>query len=141
MFRLPIERQQYLCSAPGSVAQPCSVSGLWQVESLSRYAYNSRGQVTARCEVDPLNATAMAYACNSAAPAPTGVRKSTTTYCDAIGSNCPLIGLVTQTDGPRTNVADTTTLAYYAADASTCASTRRLSSTRPYMSAGLSLTR
>ena len=131
-FRVPTERNVYKCSAPSlTIAQPCSGAGgsnLWQLESLSRFAYNIRGQSTARCEVDPGNTPALAYICGSATNAPSGVRQSLTSYCEsadvaAPGSTCPLLGLVKSMDGARTNATDVTTYSYYAADASTCATT------------------
>ncbi|MGH8108674.1 MAG: DUF6531 domain-containing protein, partial [Arenimonas sp.] len=52
------------------------------LEAKTKYAYNARGQVTASCQIDPTNSTAMAYVCGSATNAPTGVRQSTTAYCE-----------------------------------------------------------
>ncbi len=51
-------------------------------------------------------------------------RVSSTTYCEATdvtAGTCPLVGLVTQVDGPRTDVADITAYSYYASDDVTCA--------------------
>jgi RHS repeat-associated protein len=86
------------------------------------WAYNVRGQQTGRCEVDPAVSAAMSYSCGSAAKAPTGVRQWLTSYCDTVdGTQCPQIGLVLSQDGPRTDVADTTTYRYYlTADESGC---------------------
>jgi len=78
----------------------------------SNWTYNSRGQMLTRTETDPQNA---------AVPA----RTWTTKYCEQTNINtgtCPLIGLVTQVDGPRTDVSDITTYIYRAADDPTCAS-------------------
>ncbi|WP_241094202.1 RHS repeat-associated core domain-containing protein [Xanthomonas bonasiae] len=88
----------------------------------SAWAYNARGQQTARCDVDPSVSAAMSYTCGSAANAPTGVRQWLTSYCDTVdGTQCPQIGLVLSQDGPRTDVADTTTYRYYlTADESGC---------------------
>ncbi len=114
------ERRIYRCSAPNATAQPCNMtsSTRWELESLSRYAYNARGQMIARCEVDPGNGTAMAYTCGSSTDAPTGVRQTSTSYCEAgdvdtPGSGCPLLGLKKTVDGPRTDVADMTTYSYH----------------------------
>lgn len=92
-----------------------------------RFAYNSRGQTTARCEIDLAVPTAVAYTqCGSAANAPVGVRQTTYTYCEASdasapGSTCPIVGALKSVDGPRSDVADVTTYAYYAAtDESGC---------------------
>jgi RHS repeat-associated protein len=92
-----------------------------------RFAYNSRGQTTARCEVDLAVPAAVAYSqCGSAANAPVGVRQTTYTYCEepeasAPGSTCPIVGALKSVDGPRVDVADVTTYAYHAAtDESGC---------------------
>jgi RHS repeat-associated protein len=90
------------------------------------YAFNSRGQVTAQCDIDPANATAMAYACGSAANAPAGVKQLKATYCeqaDVTAGTCPAIGQITALDGPRTDVSDVTTYTYFATDDPACAST------------------
>jgi YD repeat-containing protein len=84
-----------------------------------RFAYNSRGQTTARCEIDLAVPAAVAYAqCGSAANAPVGVRQTRYTYCEAAdasapGSTCPIIGALKSVDGPRTDVSDSTTYSYY----------------------------
>jgi RHS repeat-associated protein len=121
------ERRVYRCPAPDTGPQPCTgaASTRWELESLSRFAYNARGQAIARCEVDPGNTAAMAYVCGSSADAPARVRQTTTQYCEAAdvtAGTCPLLGLVKTTDGARTDVADITTFSYYAADDSVCAS-------------------
>lgn len=86
------------------------------------WAYNARGQQTARCDLDPSVSAAASYTCGSTPNAPTGVRQWLTSYCDTIdGTQCPQIGLVLSQDGPRTDVADTTTYRYYlTADESGC---------------------
>ncbi len=93
-----------------------------------RFAYNSRGQTTARCEVDLAVPAAVAYTqCGSAANAPFGVRQTRYTYCEAAdasapGSTCPIIGALKSVDGSRVDVADVTAYAYHAAtDESGCA--------------------
>lgn len=93
-----------------------------------RFAYNSRGQTIARCEVDLAVPAAVAYTlCGSAANAPFGVRQTRYTYCEepeasAPGSTCPIVGALKSVDGPRVDVADVTTYAYHAAtDESGCA--------------------
>jgi RHS repeat-associated protein len=94
------------------------------LEAKTTYAYNTRGQATAMCQVDPNNSTAMAYVCGSATNAPVGVRQSTTTYCEAAdvtAGTCPIIGLATSSNGPRTDVSDISTFTYYQNDHSTCA--------------------
>ncbi len=111
-FRVPIERRTYNAANT--------------LEQVTRYAYNARGQQTARCQVAPTHATAMAYACGSAVNAPTGVRQSTIDYCDDTDVDfgsvaCARVGLVRTVDGPRTDVSDVTTYAYRAADDAACA--------------------
>ncbi|MGH8108576.1 MAG: hypothetical protein ACREO1_07655, partial [Arenimonas sp.] len=84
----------------------------------------ARGQVTASCQIDPTNSTAMAYVCGSATNAPTGVRQSTTAYCeqaDITSGTCPMIGLAISSNGPRTDVSDITTLTYRQTDEASCA--------------------
>ncbi len=94
------------------------------LEAKSTYAYNTRGQATAMCQIDPSNSTAMNYVCGSATNAPVGVRQSTTAYCeqaDVTAGTCPLVGLVISSNGPRTDVSDITTFTYYQTDDATCA--------------------
>jgi RHS repeat-associated protein len=96
------------------------------IESVTKWAYNARGQETARCEVDPSDSAAMAYTCSAATAPPTAaaVRRSVSTYCEAadvtLGS-CPLVGLLVSTNGPRATtdagmggIDDITTYTYYA---------------------------
>ncbi len=103
-------------------------------EARTDWAYNPRGQVTARCEIDPADSAAMSYTCSAttAPPANAKVRRSVTTYCeqaDVTAGTCPLVGLVTSVNGPRaTSEAgmggfdDTTTYTYYQTDDPSCAS-------------------
>jgi RHS repeat-associated protein len=111
-FRVPMERRTYNAANV--------------LEQLTRFAYNARGQQTARCQVEPSNASAMAYACGSLADAPVGVRQTRADYCDETDADfgtaaCPPVGLARSVDGPRTDVADVTTYTYRAADEATCA--------------------
>lgn len=85
-------------------------------EALTKWAYNSRGQVLARCEADPTQTAALSYTCGSANNAPEGVRQTSYTYCEQAGvtaGTCPIIGLTLSVDGPRTDVSDVTTYTYY----------------------------
>lgn len=84
--------------------------------------YSATGLTTAACLIDPV--AAPSYTCSAAGAAPGGVRRSVMTYCTAIdGTACPLTGLPLQIDGPRTDVSDTVTYAYYlTTDESGCAS-------------------
>ncbi|HVJ62286.1 MAG TPA: hypothetical protein VM555_06185, partial [Tahibacter sp.] len=107
-----------------------------QTESLSRWALNARGQVTARCDIDPADTSAVAYSCSATTAPPAGakVRRWVYEYCEASdvavpGSTCPLVGLVKSVNGPRATtdagiggLDDVTTYAYYAnTDESGCA--------------------
>ncbi|MFC5740230.1 RHS repeat-associated core domain-containing protein [Dyella tabacisoli] len=97
-FRLPSERRTFNASNT--------------LITKMDWVYNARGQVLARCEVDP--AMAGAYTCATSGTPPTGVRRWTTTYCDTIDSTqCPIVGLVLSTAGPRTDVSDVTNYRYY----------------------------
>ncbi|MHB1274128.1 MAG: DUF6531 domain-containing protein, partial [Rhodanobacter sp.] len=75
------------------------------------WVYNTRGQPLARCQIDP--AQAASYTCAAAGTVPAGVRRWTYTYCDAVGSGCPLVGLRLSATGPRTDLTQTTTYSYY----------------------------
>lgn len=105
------------------------------LEAKTAWSYNTRGQATARCEIDPADATAMAYACSATAapPAAAKVRRTVTTYCepaDVTAGTCPLVGLVTSVNGPRpagdagmaAGQDDRTTYTYYPSDDASCAS-------------------
>ena len=84
------------------------------------WAYNTRGQATAQCEIDPIVSGATSYTCGSVANALTGVRQTRTTYCDAVdNTQCPLVGLPLTVDGPRTDVSDVTAFSYYLTDSET----------------------
>ena len=76
------------------------------------WAYNTRGQVTAECSLDPT--TSGTYSCGRQANAPSGIQQTRYSYCEAIdATQCPLIGLRLSTDGPRTDVNDISRLRYY----------------------------
>ncbi|SFS08517.1 RHS repeat-associated core domain-containing protein [Dyella sp. OK004] len=80
----------------------------------SAWIYNSSGQVTARCDIDPTNANATSYTCGSSPQAPIGVRQWTYTYCTAIDNvQCPVTGLLLSEDGARVDVSDVTHYSYY----------------------------
>lgn len=98
-----------------------------QTESLVRWAYNSRGQVVARCEIDANDATALAYTCSGTTAPPAGakVRRWTNEYCESSdialpNPTCPILGLTKYVNGPRATtdagiggLDDLTTYAYY----------------------------
>lgn len=97
------------------------------IEAVTTWQYNARGQVSARCELDPNDAAAMAYTCSSttAPPANAKVRRATYAYCEAAdvaasNSTCPLLGLLKSANGARGTsdagmggLDDATTYAYY----------------------------
>lgn len=91
----------------------------------TRFAYNSRAETTATCEVDTAVPTATAYQCGSQEHAPEGVRQTRMAYCEkpdvtAPGSTCPILGLLKSVDGPRIDVTDVTRYAYFNANAPGC---------------------
>ncbi|SFF06000.1 RHS repeat-associated core domain-containing protein [Dyella marensis] len=78
------------------------------------WVYNAIGQALARCEVDPAIAGAAAYVCAVTGVVPAGVRRWTYAYCDAVDSTqCPLVGLLLNVTGPRTDLTSTTHYSYY----------------------------
>ncbi|SHL58189.1 RHS repeat-associated core domain-containing protein [Rhodanobacter sp. OK091] len=82
------------------------------------WVYNTLGQPLARCEIDP--AQASSYTCATTGTPPAGVRRWTYSYCTAVDTTqCPIVGLLLAVDGPRTDVSDVTTYAYYLTDSST----------------------
>jgi len=118
-FRVPTERRTLNASNA--------------LEAKTQWAYNTRGQATARCEIDPADTAAMSYTCSASSAPPTGakVRRTVTTYCeqsDVTAGTCPLVGLVTSVNGPRATsdagmggIDDVTTYTYYQTDDPTCA--------------------
>lgn len=110
VFRNPLERTRLDASG--------------QLVAQTGWVYNPRGQVLARCEADPTIAGAASYACSNSGTAPSGVRRWTYTYCDDVGGQCPLVGLLLAATGPRADVVDTTSYAYYpTTDESGCGAT------------------
>lgn len=83
------------------------------------YTYNSRAQATAYCEYDTVNANDSSYLCGSATTVPAGVRQWSYTYCEAVSTSCPLVGLLLGIDGPRTDVNDVTSYSYYTTSSAT----------------------
>jgi RHS repeat-associated protein len=78
------------------------------------WAYNARGQEIADCQVNPTLSDALAYTCSAAGTVPTGVRRTVSTYCDAVDTTqCPRVGLTLSVDGPRDDVADVVHYHYF----------------------------
>ncbi|MEA9922622.1 RHS repeat-associated core domain-containing protein [Xanthomonas campestris] len=92
------------------------------VKAKSKWAYNTSGLQTARCEINTAVAAAASYICGSSANAPIGVRQWRTSYCEKVDAvNCPQVGLILSADGPRTDVGDAKSYRYYtASDESGC---------------------
>ena len=88
------------------------------------FVYDAAGRTTARCEVDVSSTSASAYVCSASGVAPAGVRRWVYSYCEAVDDTvCPRVCLLLTADGPRSDVADVTSYAYYmSADESGCAS-------------------
>jgi len=81
------------------------------------WAYNTAGQTTAQCDIDPNEPAAATYVCSATGAAPAGVRRTTWSYCAAVDSTqCPMAGLLLTEDGPRTDVSDVTQYGYYLDD-------------------------
>ncbi|MDH5834234.1 RHS repeat-associated core domain-containing protein [Luteimonas kalidii] len=79
--------------------------------SETSWTNNARGQPTSTTLTDPSSGT---------------VRTSTIGYCeqsDVQAGACPLIGLVTSVDGPRTEAADVTSYSYYGTIGPACVGT------------------
>lgn len=81
---------------------------------VSFWAYNARGQVKARCEIDPSNGAASDYSCADSKNVPVGIRRWTYTYCTAVDTTqCPRVGLLLSATGPRTDLTQAATYSYY----------------------------
>lgn len=94
-FAIPIEQRVY--------------NSVGVLVSKRTWTYNARGQALTDSRIDPVSGAA---------------RTTTTTYCEQGGidaGTCPLIGLVTSVDGPRTDVSDVVSYTYYPGDDSSCA--------------------
>ena len=55
---------------------------------------------------------AASYTCSATGTPPSGVRRWTYTYCDSVGTGCPLVGLRLSVTGPRTDLTQTSTYSY-----------------------------
>ncbi|HTV83817.1 MAG TPA: RHS repeat-associated core domain-containing protein [Dyella sp.] len=87
--------------------------------SNTQWVYNATGQTLARCDIDPANSADSGYSCSNTGAVPAGVRRRTYTYCTAVGSNCPLVGLMLTATGPRTDLTQTTSYSYYTSSSTT----------------------
>lgn len=97
------------------------------LEARTQWAYNSRGQVVAKCEYDAADAAAAAYVCSATVDPPPAakVRRWTHAYCEApdvaaSNSDCPVLGYLKSSNGPRSindagmnGADDVTTYIYY----------------------------
>ena len=95
------------------------------VANIEQNAYDAQGGKIASCMKDGGNSTASNYDCESGSPAPAGVRKTSFVRCtssDVTAGTCPLVGLLTSVNGPRTDVSDTVGYTYYPSDDTSCAS-------------------
>ena len=92
------------------------------LQTSTAWIYNVRAQVVARCDIDP---KVTGYTCAVTGTPPAGVRRTINTYCDAVDSTqCPLVGLMLSTTGPRTDITSTTHYTYYlSTDESGCGTT------------------
>jgi YD repeat-containing protein len=87
--------------------------------SNTQWVYNSLGEPLARCQIDPTNSAATGYVCSNTGTVPSGVRRWTYTYCTAVGTGCPIVGLMLTATGPRTDLTQTTTYSYYTTSSAT----------------------
>jgi YD repeat-containing protein len=88
--------------------------------SNSQWVYNSPGQTLAHCEIDPANSSISDYTCSNTGTVPSGVRRTTYTYCVTVDTTqCPLVGLMLTATGPRTDMPQTTTYSYYLSSSAT----------------------
>ena len=87
--------------------------------SKTDWIYNALGEPLARCEIDDTVYAALSYVCSSTSTLPAGVRRSTYTYCTAVGTGCPLVGLMLTATGSRTDLTQTTTYTYYTSSSAT----------------------
>lgn len=94
-FRVPLEQRVF--DAAGALV------------AKRTWTYNTRGQALTSIRIDPAT--------------PTLTRTTTYSYCeqaDITLGTCPLLGLLTSEDGPRTDVADITRYTYYPSDDAGC---------------------
>lgn len=91
--------------------------------SSTQWVYNSAGQTIAHCEIDPTNNAASGYSCSNTGSVPAGVRRWTYTYCTAVGTGCPLVGLMLTVTGPRTDLSQTRNYSYYTNSSATSCGT------------------
>lgn len=86
---------------------------------------SAAGQVIAQTNLD-YSAAGQLLAMTSVEPATSSIRTTTRAYCEQVDVDsgvCPRKGLLKSINGPRTDVSDTTTYAYYNAVGDVCTST------------------
>lgn len=96
------------------------------IQSINSVSYATTGSLSASCHIDGGVTGASGYVCGSQQNAPAGVRQIRFQYCagsDVQAGLCPIEGLLTSIDGPRTDVNDVTTYTYFASDDATCSNT------------------
>jgi RHS repeat-associated protein len=99
--------------AAAQIGETKVLSASGTVQARTTRTFNARAQLETSTSIDPVTLAS---------------RTTTYAYCEAAdvaapGSTCPVLGLLKSINGPRTDVADITTFAYYAAtDESGCAS-------------------
>jgi len=91
------------------------------VITMEAWVPNALGQTLAHCKIDP--AQASSYACAATGTVPAGVRRWTYTYCTAVGTGCPLVGLMLTSTGPRTDLTQAATYSYYTSSSATSCGT------------------
>lgn len=129
-WRVPASVSVFSCSAPLTTSQPCTVasSTRWTLETVTKHAINTRGQIEATCRIDPAIITnPAAFVCSTTPSTQAGLRQTINDFCDTTDADwnsatCPFEGYLKSTNGPRTDVADVTTRTYYSADHPSCAS-------------------
>jgi RHS repeat-associated protein len=112
-LNLPTKRTRSRCDR-SNVNQACT----WVAEQIQMWELDpASGRTLAYCIMDPQNPAHAAYSCASTGVAPAGVRRTVNSYCASIAPGCPIVGLLTSIDGPRTDVSDITRYSYRDSDA------------------------
>jgi len=81
------------------------------------WVYDAAGRTLAVCEADGNVAGAADYPCALTDVAPAGVRRTRYSYCTAVdATQCPRVGLLLSVTGPRSDLSDKVSFAYYVSD-------------------------